>query len=161
MFNFVRIALAVACFSLVAHAQTTGTYTTFGTGCQGSNNATPSLSNAGVPEIGKAFRVEVTNARASTGAGLITGSSTTAWGPLQLPADLKLIGADGCTLYVSFESLVPFATDATGKGGISGTIPNDRALVGVRFHQQIVVLDSGANATDLVWTNGGTGSIGG
>ena len=110
MFNLARIAIALACLSLAAHAQTAGTYTTFGTSCQGSNNATPALSNAGVPEIGKSFRVEVSNARASTGAGLITGSSTTAWGPLQLPADLRLIGANGCTLYVAFESLVPFAT---------------------------------------------------
>jgi len=154
-------ASALLCLCGAAFSQTSGSYTTFGSGCPGSNKQTPVLGHVSVPVIGKQFSVTLTGAKASTGAGLITGSSNTMWSILPLPLPLGAIGADKCYLNVSFETMLPIAVDAAGKASIVANLPNDKSLVGVQFYQQIMIVDLGANSLGLVFTNGGAGKIGG
>jgi len=123
------------------------------------NGAIPTLSNTGVPTINQSFSVDLSQAKASSAAGLILGASTTVWGPINLPLDLKVVGATGCNLLVSFDALGTTATDATGNGSIKFGLPNDSSLLGVGFHNQYFVLDKEANGLGLSWSNGGTGKI--
>ena len=61
---------------------------------------------------------------------------------------------------VSFDTLAPFATNASGTGQLTANVPNVSSLIGLEFHQQILVLDLGANALGITWTNGGSGKMG-
>jgi hypothetical protein len=138
----------------------TGTYTTFGAGCKGSNAKVVSIVNVGVPTIGKSFRVEVRDALPNSAAALITGASITKWLTASLPMDLTIFGAPGCKLYVSFDALSPTPTGPKGVGTLTASLPNVAALVGLVFHQQYFVLDLKANALAFVFTGGATGKVG-
>lgn len=155
---FYSLVLLV-CVGTGLRAQT-ASYTTFGAGCRGSNNQVPTLGNSGVPALGRSFSVSLANARASTAAGFITGFSNTVWGPVTLPFDLRVLSAPGCALLVAWGNMAPVATSGTGTATLTATVPNDSVLSGIQFHQQWFVIDNGANALNMAWSNGGTGRIG-
>jgi hypothetical protein len=124
--------------------------------------AVPQLTNTGVPEINRSFRVHLSQARKRSVGVLLFGLSNTNWGPVRLPLDLAFVGARGCKLYVSFDLVLgAVATGLSGGGSLVLPTPNDRALVGKIFHNQWFVLDRPANSLGLVFTNAGTGKIGG
>ncbi|MAE77141.1 MAG: hypothetical protein CMJ85_09755 [Planctomycetes bacterium] len=120
----------------------------------------PALGVTGLPKLGTTFSVTLTNAKASTAALLITGVSNKLWGAFRLPLDLTGAGAPGCWLLVSFDLNVSLLTSTTGTAKISFPIPNNPVLGGLVFHNQWAVLDPPANALDLVFSNGGTATIG-
>ncbi len=146
-------------FSVTAFAQA-GTYTNFGAGCKGSNNVVPALSNTAVPTIGKSFTISCSNIKAGAAVGLITGISNTKWGTGNLPGDLGLVGAPGCKLLVSMDSVFPLVANASGVASLVGNMPNITALIGVTFYQQCLVIDPLVNALGMSWSNGGIGKVG-
>ena len=125
------------------------------------SGAVPTLMNRGVPTINNSFSVNLVFAKKNTGAALILGGSKTKWGPFTLPLDLTGAGARGCSLLVSFDLIFPTVVDAFGRASINLSIPNARFLIGLEFHNQFFVVDSGANNLGLAFSNGGTGKIGG
>jgi hypothetical protein len=125
-----------------------------------TGGAVPVLSNTGLPVINSSFSVDLSQAKSSTGAVLLLGDSNTAWKPLPLPFDLSGLGAKGCSLLVSGQVLLTTSTDALGNAAVKLSVPNDPALLKASIHNQFFVLDVGANALGLAWTNGGTGTIG-
>ncbi len=110
----------------------------------------PVLSNGGVPEVGRSFRVYLFNARARTVAYLIQGLRTSR----------PLSGAPGCTLYATMQSIVTRVT-TTNYGFAFGTIsiPNNISLLGRKFANQWWVRDV-VNQRGYVLSNGGEGTIG-
>lgn len=65
----------------------------------------------------------------------------------------------GCSQHVSVDA----AFLLLGQNGIARfvlPIPNDLGLVGLRFHNQAVVLDAGANALGAVVSDAAEGVIG-
>jgi hypothetical protein len=128
--------------------------------CVPQGNAVPTLANDGVPEIGARFDLKLALAKANTGAVLFVGNSNTTWGSIALPLDLVTFGAPTCFLRVSPDIQAGLATDAVGGATVPITLPIDNSMVGLSFHNQFAIADSGANALGVAVTNGGTGRIG-
>ena len=137
-----------------------GTYTTFGTGCKGSNG-TPALapSTGQLPHIGQTFEVAMTNLPTNGTAMGVIGFSKSAWGSFQLPLNLSYIGMTSCVLHVEAFVMVPVAyTGSTAKWTVS--IPDWPILLGRKFYQQGFVPDAGANPFRATLTNAGEGVVG-
>jgi hypothetical protein len=147
---------------------TTGTIgTSFGliiavNGSRRTTGAFPQLYNVGRPVTGTSFDVALMSARASRAAVLVMGFSNTFWGPIPLPFSLAPFGAPGCSLQVSYDLVWgAVVTDAFGEGKLTYAIPNNSGLWGVRWHNQWLVFDTGANALNLVNSWSGTATVGG
>jgi V8-like Glu-specific endopeptidase len=152
-------ALSAAIQAMNCGAAVSAAYTTFGAGCAGSAGV-PLLANNGLPTTGGSFSLNLSGARASTSAILLTGTSKTIWSGIPLPFRLGGVGAPQCDLLVSANFLSVLATSAVGGATIPTSIPNDASLLSGKFYQQIAVMDSGANALGYAFTHGGEGTIG-
>lgn len=119
----------------------------------------PVLSNTGLPKLGQSYSVDLSLAKGTTGAILITGFSKTQWGVVRLPFDLRVLGATGCSLLVSFDAPFVTATSANGTASLKIPVPQDASLAGAQLHHQWTVVDA-ANALGLVFSGGGTATLG-
>jgi hypothetical protein len=122
-------------------------------------SATPRLSPTGRPILNQTFSVDLSLARASSPAILITGVSKTKWGAFNLPLDLTPLGAPGCSLLCSVELTLGLATDPAGAAKVPFSIPNTPGLVGLQWFNQFAVLDT-VNVLKLVFSNGGEAIVG-
>ena len=120
----------------------------------------PLLSMSAKPIIGRTCDVRLSSARPSTAAALIIGTSRKQWGPITLPWDLSALGAQGCQLLVSLDSIVPTPVDTSGNAKVSFALPNNPSLRGVTWHNQFLVFDAGMNKLGLVFSNGNTLEVG-
>ena len=127
--------------------------------CPGGN-AVPVLSNTGLPKLGQSYSVDLSKAKPTTGAVLITGVSKTVWGAFTLPLSLATLGASGCNLYVSYDVPTGLATGAGGAASLPIPVPNDPGLAGVKLHHQWMIVDGGTNSLGLVFTGAGTAVLG-
>jgi hypothetical protein len=149
------------CFGCVQQQWTiTGSragYTTFGAGCAGSLGVAH-LAASQLPRLGQTLVVNVDHLPLAL-AVMITGFSSTqaAFGPL--PFGLAVIGMPGCDVRVSLD-----VTDALVGTGTTASwqlaVPNQPALLGLRFHQQALVFDPPANAFGAVISDAATVTIG-
>jgi hypothetical protein len=131
-------------------------------GSRRPTGAYPELRNVGTPVTGGSFDVALMSARASRVGVLIMGFSNTTWGAIPLPFHLAPLGAPNCYLRVSFDlTWGALVTDAYGEGKFTYVIPNNPGLWGLRWHNQWLVVDTGANALNIVTTWGGTATVGG
>lgn len=123
----------------------------FGTGCVGTNTQIPAISAGNSAAISMNFKIDLTNARASSSALLFLGNSNTAYGTLALPFNLGIIGMTGCTLYTNdLGAGLTSATSATGTGSVTIPIPFLTTIVGLQLFSQWFVVDPGANGLNLV-----------
>ncbi len=159
------LAAAIPLVAQSTFAQATSaqaTYTTFGSGCNGSGGVPQLAAVPGnMPVIGRDFDVELSN----IGAGVLNvpfgvlGFQNVSLGGIPLPFDATSIGMTGCTLYIDHRVVYPLAN----QGGIANwtfPIPASDGLIGVPFFQQGFVLDAAANPFGLVVTNAGQGTFG-
>lgn len=137
-----------------------GHYEVFGTGCIGSNRNRPELGFFNVPTIGQSMVLMLERARGSSSAVLVLAASNTIWGGVPLPFDMTLIGAPTCSILASLDLLVNTPTDVTGQANVPVTVPAVAAFVGQPFYNQWLVLDQGANALQIVVSNGGSAVVG-
>lgn len=128
--------------------------------CSGGATQVPALGNTGTPKIGASYSVDLTKAKDSSVAILISGLSNTTWLTVPLPLDLAPLGAAGCKLLVSYDFLAGVATSATGTGSLSIPVPAQNTLIGLKLHHEWMVVDSGANALGFSFSDGGTATIG-
>jgi len=118
------------------------------------------LGNTGLPQLGGSFSIDLSGALASAPSFLINGVSNTTWGPVPLPLDLSGAGASGCNLLVSFDLISPAVSDAGGAASVRIPLPNDSRLLGFKLHGQWMTVDKPANRLGLVFTGGGTATLG-
>jgi hypothetical protein len=127
--------------------------TPFGAGC-----GSPALALAGLPTappaIGTTAGAAVTSAP-SPFAFVALGVSDTTFGPFSLPVSLASIGMHGCSLLHSAE-VIGEPTTPTGAGTASYTfaIPNNASLVGFHVYLQAWAWAPGANAVNVIVSNG-------
>jgi hypothetical protein len=136
-----------------------GCYELFGNGCAGTAG-TPALANAGFPDLGRTMQLVVTSARANTTVAFFFGASNTNYNGLQLPFPLGNFQMPGCSLLVSVDFVLSGGTNASGEARLSFGMPNVAGLIGTKFHNQVAVVDQGANGAGVVMTNGGTATVG-
>ncbi|HET9384858.1 MAG TPA: hypothetical protein VFO67_06900, partial [Gemmatimonadales bacterium] len=128
---------------------------TFGRGCPGSTQLTPTVSFTGTSQIGQNLGHNVNNLLPT--ALCIAAFGFTSAPPF--PIDLTFIGLTGCKAYIDF--VVTFATiaDPAGTATVGIAIPADPALVGFLLYSQWIALDGGA-AGGLTTSNYGRALVG-
>ena len=134
-----------------------GSRRSFGSACAGSggvtvHNAKP-RDGALYPRIGYGMQFDVSKAKKFSAAMCMLGLSSQKWGAISLPLALRPLGGGLCKLYVSMDLTLPFATGATGFGGVYFRLPKDERLVGLTLNSQVLVLDNGANNLGINTTN--------
>src|SRR5690606_27456900 len=109
---------------------TRASYDAFGHGCA-TTAGIPALTPVGgaMPEIGRAFELEVAPVPAAVPTLLLLGLDDTQWGGGGLPYDLDALGMPGCGLFVSIDSIEPM-TIAGSAARRTLQIPLDRGLLG-------------------------------
>jgi len=122
----------------------------YGSGCPGAGNVVPvATTSGGHPLPGNAAWTQlVTQANSGTQAVLLFGISNTMWGPLQLPADLSVIGANGCQLLTDVQVTRSTKTSFGGVGTSVGTfatpIPPVTIFYGQSMYTQWILWDTQA-----------------
>lgn len=125
-----------------------------------TNTAVPVLTSLETPQIGNQFPVLLSQARPSSAAALLLGLSDATWNGLSLPFDLGLLGAPGCPLLASGESIQIVPTSAAGTASFTYDIPNNIYILGARVYNQYLVVDPLANNLGLVVSNAAVGVLG-
>jgi hypothetical protein len=92
------------------------------------------------------------------GAGSQTISSAEPNRQVVMQLDLGAMGMPGCTLYVSGDALLSLLNWG-GQAAWAITVPLSPSLRGLRFFNQVAVLDT-QNAFGMVASNAGTGLVG-
>ena len=137
------LALAMTCPSLA------GQVTAYGTGCGGC-----SAGAIGAPEIGElGFELTLVGAEPASAAVAWLGVSDQAWEGFALPLDLAFLGAPGCQLLTSGELAFVQLASPSGEAAQSLPLPNNPALIGASVYAQWSVLEAGANALGLVFSD--------
>ncbi|MBK9387539.1 MAG: hypothetical protein IPN34_22220 [Planctomycetes bacterium] len=122
-----------------------------GVGCNDAGGVPLAISYRGCPDRLSTLSTTVALSAGNQGPSfLMIGLSDLQWLGIQLPLDLGLLGATGCSLYVSQEVLVgPLATGG-GSSSFALPIPAGAFLVGARAYLQYANLSPGANPLSLV-----------
>ncbi|MCC6669979.1 MAG: serine hydrolase [Planctomycetes bacterium] len=139
---------------------TFGSFTSFGSGCQGSGGV-PVQSTVGNPTIGQLATYRLFHGPAARPVTMFVGASKTQWNALALPLSLAAFGAPGCSLRVSPDVSLGLATNGAGQATLPLVFPNQPALIGASFHSQFLCLDPGVNQLGLTTSDGVTTLLGG
>ena len=126
-----------------------------------SGGAVPSLASTSVPAIGQTYNLDLQGAKGTTQALLLLGTSSTTWGSFSLPLSLAFLGAPTCSLQTSIEASLGMATTAGGTATFAIPVPLDKSLIQANLYHQVSVLDAGANALGLAFSNGMRARLGG
>lgn len=174
MKTVLAVLFAAGAFAAAAPAQN-ATFTTFGA-ASGSTFYGQRIAANGLPQLGATFSVGVDYTVAPPACltvitpyavWLVLGFSNQSWLGLPLPIAMP----QGFDLLVSADSVVANLVNSsnscppginTGQGpSFSLSIPNNTGLLGVQFHQQILLAraQSGISLPPLA-TDGGTATIG-
>ncbi|MBK9384958.1 MAG: hypothetical protein IPN34_09095 [Planctomycetes bacterium] len=134
--------------------QCAGRVASRGAGCNDSTRTALVLSSSGCPGRGTAFALEVeTGASNQAPVLLMMGLSDQNWLGIQLPLDLGLFGATGCSLYVSQEALIGPLANPGGGASLQALLPNDPLLTRATSYWQGLIIDPLANSFGLVTSN--------
>jgi len=120
----------------------------------GGGKAVPALGNTGTPNLGKSFKLNISQAKKNSKAFVLFGPSTSS-------ISLSPLGAPGCTVVATPGGFVASVSiNANGSGSLSVNVPNNKSLLKKSFYNQGIVLDSGANRLGVALTAGGRGTVG-
>ncbi|MCC6785630.1 MAG: hypothetical protein IT457_22455 [Planctomycetes bacterium] len=136
-------------------------YADIGTGCSGAGPFLPDIeaAPASIPQAGTTFQADLTGMPSSGGAfAVLLGFRTDVWGSFVLPQDLGIVAMPGCTLYQDV-ALATGGTQLGGSASYSLPLPGDVGMLGLRFYNQVVVVDPAANAFGLTVSNCKRGCI--
>lgn len=134
-------------------------YRTFGSGCAGSGGI-PRLAGSARPRFGTVGANTVTNLAASANVAVfVTGLSNTTSPLGSLPRLLTPYGMPNCRIFVS-PDLFQVVPTVAGTANWTWAVPNNLALFGASFFQQVACLDPGINAAGLTVSNALAATIG-
>lgn len=135
-------------------AQCAGRAISSGTGCNDSTATQLRMSTIGCPDRTTTFGLELETGAANQAPVIfLMGISDQNWLGIQLPLDLGLFGANGCSLYVSQEALVGPFSNPGGGASFQAQIPNDPSLTLGTSYWQGMIIDFGANSLGLATSN--------
>ena len=130
-----------------------GAFTAFGRGCGPTPVPTLAAATGSRPVIGGNLSLITTNLPANAKTGLISfGVSNQTFGTVQLPLGLDVLGMKGCLLYHSFDILA-FLPVNNGTMSVTGLLPNDQALVGLKLYAQSAASNVASNAGTILIGN--------
>ena len=103
----------------------------YGAGCRGTNNLTPTIGASGIPRLGTSFSVDVEDAHTMSPAALFLSATE---------ADLP-VGACRLLLGAGLFALPPTVTDTTGRATMNLPIPADPTIAGLQIYGQYIIVD--------------------
>ena len=118
-------------------------YTHFGQGC---SNGEPPFAVVGLPRIGGSFVVRTFASchglclDGGIETWVLTGFSNTRFGAVALPFDLSSFGPRFCGPLLTSIEVMDWTPRQPGPSGLAEVVfrvPNDQALVGLSFYQQV------------------------
>lgn len=127
-------------------------FVTFGKGC-GSATSTPTLTVTGTPKLGSTFSLVLSGAPANALTFMSWGVSNEYHLVTQLPLELSVFGAPGCSIWSSMDVLTTGAANASGTETLRFDLPVSTGLIGKVFFNQSIVADPSANTAGLIVTN--------
>ncbi|MBK8099111.1 MAG: hypothetical protein IPK26_18540 [Planctomycetes bacterium] len=134
-------------------------YRTFGSGCAGTAGI-PRLIGSARPRFGTVGANTVSNLAAGANLAIFVTGLSNMTSPLgSLPRLLTPFGLPNCRLYVS-PDLFQVVPATAGVGNWTWSVPNNLALFGASFFQQVACLDPGVNAAGLTVSNALAATIG-
>lgn len=119
-----------------------------GTGCKGSNSATPEIGASTWPQAMMPLDITLQGAIASRPALVMLGTSFTSYASIPLPFDMTPLGAKDCFLWNDPTFVFPTVTNPNGDGKMTLNVPS--GLNGVRLYAHYWILDTAANS--FGWT---------
>ncbi len=131
----------------------------FGSGCKGSDGKVPGIAWSRAPATGTSLNASLGSGKPSSAAMLLIGMSASKYGTLNLPLDLKGLGAPGCSLLTEILLMLPARTSKTGTANQLLPIPADANLRGKLLVGQWAVVDGKANLLGLCFSNGAKATI--
>jgi hypothetical protein len=150
---------ALATTASFAGLGTPGRWEIAGGGCPGVRGR-PSLFPTSRPRLGGSLDVGLAYANGGSLCLFAIGFSDSTWNGSPLPFDLATLGAPGCAVRASPDSVRTTLTDADGTATLGYAIPAVPTLAGAVLFQQAFGLDSSANALGLVASNAGSSTVG-
>lgn len=147
--------------SIGAHENDGGslaTYTVFGPGCPGSNG-TPTNGASNPPQLGSVMTVTFGNLPTPELAIAVVGFSNTTSPLGALPYDMTGLGAPNCFARIS-PDITTFLFGAANAASVQFSTPNALGLMGLSYHVQALVLDSGNNALGVSMSSAATAVVG-
>ncbi|MBL8898662.1 MAG: hypothetical protein JNM84_13580 [Planctomycetes bacterium] len=145
---------SIGLITLFDGPQCAGRVASRGAGCLDSTRTPLALSSTGCPDRGTAFSLEVEMGASNAAPVLLMmGLSDQNWLGIQLPLDLGLFGATGCSLYVSQEALIGPLANPGGSASLQALVPNDPLLTRGTSYWQALIIDPPANSFGLVTSN--------
>lgn len=143
-----------------------GTAVEFGQSCVPQMGSAPAGVSTSMLTVGSAAVFYLRGERV-TGSGVcLLGTSNTFYGSVPLPLDLGALGAAGCSLLtnpIAFNKLTPImglSSSASGYARMGLLLPRFPNLAGMTIYSQWVVMDPGANALNMTFSNGVAATIG-
>lgn len=131
--------------------KTSPVFATFGNSC-GPRGVAPLLTGTGLPVLGQSYTVNVRSTSTGSPVLLTLGASKTVFGAFMLPLDLTGAGAPGCQLLCSVDANT-VSTIGAGSASFPVMIPQNNALLGVRFFHQAWLVNSVANTLGIAFSN--------
>jgi hypothetical protein len=145
---------AIGLVTLFDGPQCAGRVVSRGAGCVDSTRTPLVLSSSGCPDRSTSFSLDVATGAANQAPVLLMmGLSDQNWLGIQLPLDLGIFGATGCSLYVSQEALVGPLANPGGGASLQALVPNDPLLTRATSYWQGLIIDPLANSFGLVTSN--------
>jgi hypothetical protein len=171
-----RVLRLVTLFALVATpaAAQSASYGLFGAPCSGGRLIPGSgpvpLVPIGLPRFGSVLTIETeSSGRSITGISrnvlLLTGISDTSFGGIPLPLDLALVFPNGpvcggLVTSIEFETRVPSTGDLAVNARVAFPVPRDPSLRGLRFFQQVLVMESARFGPPFLGVSVSAGGVG-
>jgi len=121
---------------------TAGGYTTYGTGCPGSNSVVPVHNSTSRPDIGTNVVHTVTGLVGPTPAIMSMGFSNTTWNGISLPLSLGFMGANpACRILAEPVVTLPITINGSGMGSFTFPLANDPGSIGRHLYSQVIAVD--------------------
>lgn len=114
----------------------------------------PRLTVVGTPRIGATVQLNLSAALPNSAAFLAMGLSDTTSSSGPLPFSLAPLGAPGCFVLTSSESLQLRVVDGLGATSGGLTVPNDPSFVSMRLYAQYLVVHPTANSLGMLTSAG-------
>ncbi len=128
--------------------------------CVAAAPPVPTVTALTPPALGTTHDLAIAGGPPSQLAILVHAFSRTQGLGLPTPVAVSAAGAPGCYVHTSTDLTSLVVLDPNGAATFPFAIPNNPALTGFTWHNQVAALAPGANPLGILLSNGGTAIVG-
>lgn len=127
--------------------------------CAAPGSPVPTLTATGVPQLGSSMTLDIGNGTPLLPAFVAFALGDTQWLSMPIPVNLALFGVPTCDVWTSSDMFVLLFCDAMGNASLPLSVPNNPALAGFTFYNQVAATSPTANVLGLAFSNAGKGVL--